>query len=191
MHVWRRASIGVVAAMLMLAACSSGGGSDPARGQASDSNPGTSEPPRLGATSTTIEQTPLVEHKVGDSIALGDIELTVLAVQDPFPTTAQTQPQPGDRLVSVKYEVINHSPVAQMLSDLPAVQLQDSTGASYTSEHSRLSLIAGSRVPGELLPTKRMESSVVYEVPADAGGLRALVSGPATAGKPMAMVILG
>jgi hypothetical protein len=36
-----------------------------------------------------------------------------------------------------------------------------------------------------------MESSVVYEVPASATGLRALVSGPATAGKPTAMVILG
>ena len=132
-----------------------------------------------------------MERKIGDSIALGDIELTVLAVQDPFPATAQTQPQPGDRLVSVKYDVTNHSAAAQMLSDLPAVQLQDSTGASYTSEHSRLSLVAGSRVAGELLPDKRMESSVVYEVPADAGGLRALVSGPGTAGKPMATIILG
>ena len=108
------------------------------------------------------EQTPPVVHTIGDRIALGVVELTLLAVQDPFPATAQTQPQPGDRLVSIKYEVINHGATSQLVSDLPAVELQDSTGASYTSEHGRLSIIAGSKVPGELLPEKRMESSVVY-----------------------------
>jgi len=183
----------VVTAILMLTACEAdGGGSARVGGRVADSSPGSSQPP-VGVTSTTAEQAsaPIAVHGIGDRIALGDVEFTVLAVQDPFPATAQTQPQPGDRLVSVKYEVINHGTAAQMLSDLPEVELQDSTGGSYTSEHGRLSLIAGSRTPGELLPDKRMESSVVYEVPAGASGLRALVSGPATAAKPAAIVSLG
>ena len=103
---------------------------------------------------------------------LGQVRLTVLSVQDPFPPTAQTQPAPGNRLLSVKYEAINASAEPQTLSDLPSVEVRDSTGAGYESAHGRLSVAGGSRNGAEVGPGKRMESSVLFEVPSSATGLR-------------------
>jgi hypothetical protein len=82
------------------------------------------------------------------------------------------QPTPGNRLLSIKYEAVSQSTAPQNVSDLPAVEVRDATGAAYQSEHSRLSLVAGARGPGELAPGKRMESSVLFEIPASVNGLR-------------------
>jgi hypothetical protein len=186
----RRAALGVAVATLVLTACAADhGGSSSASGHTSNPEPASADPAAAGSALTTVDHAQLVVRSIGDRIAFGDVELTVLAVQDPFPATAQTQPQPGDRLVSIKYEVINHDGSAHALSDLPAIELRDSTGASYTSEHARLSLVAGSRTPGELLPDKRMEASVLYEVPLDARGLRAVFSGTVGSDKQTAVTL--
>ncbi len=73
---------------------------------------------------------------------LGSVRLMLLSVQDPFPPTPQTQPGPGNRLVSIKFEAINGSSESQNLSDLPLVEVRDSARASYQSEHGRLTTTA-------------------------------------------------
>lgn len=101
---------------------------------------------------------------------VGDLRVTVLSVQDPFPASA-VQPAPGNRLVSIRYEVVSESPVTLSVADLPVVELRDSTGVGARSEHGRLSLINGARTPGDLSAGRRMESSALFEVPGSAAGL--------------------
>ena len=85
---------------------------------------------RGNPTTTTGTQEAQVMRRVGQSFILGDVQLTVLSVQDPFSSTAQLQPAAGRRLVSVKYEVVSQSSTSQDLSALPTVELRDSTGAA-------------------------------------------------------------
>jgi hypothetical protein len=140
-------------------------------------------------TSVAARPQPVL-RRVGEPFTVDGMQLTLLSAQDPFPPTPQTQPQPGNRLVSVKYEVVNTGPAASAVPDLPVLRLLDATGAAYTSEHGRLSLIAGGASPGDLLPGKRMESSVLFEVPAGAGGLRAAFSAAGDDRAPVALITL-
>lgn len=122
------------------------------------------------ATTTSAKSQPAL-NKLGEPFTLGSLRVTVLALQDPFPSTPQVQPAPGNRLVSIKYEVVSQSSESKKLSELPAIEVRDSTGAGYRSEHGRVSVIGGSGAPGELAAGKSMESNAVFEVPAGASGL--------------------
>ena len=156
------ARIGTVAAVAVVSACTT------SRPPSTAPESGTPLPPQGAITTTTAMTAP----QPGEPFTLGDLRLTMLAVQDPFPSTPQVQPALGNRLVSIKYEVVSQSSASQNISDLPGVELRDSTEASYQSEHGRLSVVGGSRTPGELPAGKRMETSAVFEIPASATGLR-------------------
>ena len=129
-------------------------------------------------------------EKLGRPFTLGDVTATLQSVTDPFPPAAGVQPAPGHRLVSISYEFVNQSPVTLSVSDLPAVTLRDSGGAGYQSEHGRLSIAAGARLPGELPAGKHMETSALFEVPASATGLEAFFR-PVDSGAQGATVALG
>ena len=166
--VRRWARIGALATITALSACT---GSRPA---GSVAEPGTSPAnPETVATTTTTTAPPTqpVVRRIGQSFVLDDLRLTMLSVQDPFPPTAQTLPAPGNRLASIKYEVVNDSSAPRNLSDLPTVEMRDSSGGSYRSAHGRLSVVGGAGGPGVLSPGKRMEGSAVFEVPASATNL--------------------
>jgi hypothetical protein len=172
------ARIGTVAAVAVVSACTT------SRPPSTASESGTPLPPQGAITTTTTAMTapqsqPLLQ-KLGEPFTLGDLRLTMLAVQDPFPSTPQVQPAPGNRLVSIKYEVLSQSSDFKKLSELPVIELRDSTGAGYRSEHGRVSVVGGSGAPGELPAGKIMESNAVFEVPDSASGLqvtfRSLVS---------------
>ncbi len=166
--VWKLRRLGAVAAAAVLtAACSSSPSASPAVPEDNlVTGQGASTP------ATTVGQAEPVPVKVGEPFTLGNVRLTVLSVQDPFPPTPQTQPRPGNRFMSIRYEALNHTPEAQNASDLPSVEVRDSTGVTYQSEHGRVSVVAGSRNPGELVAGKRMESNLLFEVPASETGLR-------------------
>jgi hypothetical protein len=165
---------GAVAAMAVLVACS-----DARAGSAPD-QPGTSLAQQSVITTTTAgEQVQPVLHGLGEPFTVGDVRLTVVSVQDPFPASAGLQPVAGNRLVSIKYEAVSLSAASQHVSDLPPVALLDSTGTSYESEHGRLSMVAGG---------KSMEASVLFEIPASATGLRVAFRTPAATGPPAAVV---
>ena len=128
-------------------------------------------------------------QRVGEPFMLGDVQLTVLSVQDPFLPTAQMQPAAGHRLVSIKYEVLSQSSTSQNFSALPAVELHDSTGARYQSEHGRVSVINGSPAPGKPATGPRMENNTFFDIPAPATGLEVTFRLPANA--ETAVVTLG
>ena len=129
-------------------------------------------------------------RRLGEPFMLDDLRVTMLSVQDPFSPTPQVQPASGNRLVSIRYEVMSQSGATHTLSALPAVELRDSTGASYQSEHGRLSVVGGSRAPGELPSGKSMETSAVFEVPGSATGLRVAFRSLGSPGREEAVVIL-
>lgn len=171
------ARIGAVAAVAVVSACTT------SRPPSTASESGTPLLPQGAITTTTAAAAPQSQpqiQKLGEPFTLGDLRLTMLAVQDPFPSTPQVQPAPGNRLVSIKYEVLSQSSDSKKLSELPVIELRDSTGAGYRSEHGRVSVVGGSGAPGELPAGKIMESNAVFEVPDSASGLqvtfRSLVS---------------
>ena len=154
---------------------------------------GVPTPPAQDATTTApavVLKTDPVLHRLGEAFSVGDVRLTLLSVQDPFPPTPQVQPGPGNRLLSIKYEAVSQSPEPKKVSDLPSVEVRDAAGAIYRSEHGRLSMVGGTGTPGELPSGKRMESSVLFEVPSSAAGLRvAFRARPESGGKEAVAVI--
>ena len=116
-------------------------------------------------------------HELGEPFVMGEFRVTLLSVQDPFASTAQVQPASGNRLVMIEYEMVSLSADTRSVSDLPSVEVRDSTGAIYQSAHGRLSVVGGSRSPGELPGGERVETSAVFEIPASATGLQAAFRG--------------
>jgi hypothetical protein len=177
------ARLGVVVAVVILFACTKAPSPDTA------SQTSTSLPIQGGFTSTTGPQEPQRVQGVGEPFMLGNLQLTILSVQDPFASTVQVQPAAGNRLVSIRYQVVSTSSSSRDLSGLPAVQLRDSTGAEYRSQHGRASVI-GSQTPGEFAPGERMETNAVFEVSASATGLRVTFLSSARPGAETAVVNL-
>ena len=170
-------------AAVILTAC----GSSPSTVTAS---PSTSLSKGEVTTTTGVAQSHDVLHKVGEPFVLGRVQVTVLSVKDPFPSTPQTEPAAGNRLVSIEYEVVSRSPASVALSDLPAVELRDLTGRGYKSEHGRVSVSNGSGTPGQLAPGKSMESALLFEIPAAATGLRVAYRSHTSSGAESAVVTL-
>ena len=155
--------MGALAATTVLSACTD---SSPA-GKVAEPATSPAAQEAVATTTTTAPPQPVV-HRIGQSFVLADLRLTMLSVQDPFPPSPAVQPRPGNRLVSIKYEAVSQSSASRGLSDLPSVELRDSSGAGYRSEHGRLSMTNGARTPGELPAGRRMEASALFEVPASA-----------------------
>ncbi|MGH9277314.1 MAG: DUF4352 domain-containing protein [Acidimicrobiales bacterium] len=193
--MWKLARVGAVVAVAVLFACSD---ADPQSSSRSTSPP---QQPAMTTPTTGMqlsEPTPTTGmhlseptlQKLGQPFVLDDLRMTMLSVQDPFPPTPAVQPARGNRLVSIRSEVVSQSSATRNLSDLPAVELRDSTGASYQSEHGRLSVVGGSRTFGELPAGTRMETSAVFEVPESATDLRVAFRSLLSPGHEEAVVIL-
>jgi hypothetical protein len=86
--------------------------------------------------------------------------------------------------------VVSKSSTSVVLSDLPAVELRDSTGTSYKSEHGRVSVSNGLGTPGQLAPGKSMESARLFEIPTAATSLRVAFRSQAGLGAESAVVTL-
>ena len=96
--------LGAVVVAIVLTACAEAPSADTA------SQTSTSLAIQDGNTTTTTgTQQARVARRVGQPFMLGDVQLKVVSVQDPFPSTAQLQPAAGRRLVSVKYEVVSQT----------------------------------------------------------------------------------
>ncbi len=161
----------------MLAACTNA----PAR---STTAPETTGRPVQDAitTTTALQQSGPALREVGEPFTLGAFRVTVLSVQDPFPSTPQLQPAPGNRLLSVRYEVVSQRFDSQNLPQLPHAEIRDPTGANYQSEHGRLSEVNGARAPGEVVDGRRIGATALFEVPAPATDLRVVFRAPAGPG---------
>ena len=161
------ARMGAVAAIGVLSACTDSRPADEA------ARPVTSRAPQeaVATTATTTAPPRPVVERIGQPFTLDGLRLTMLSVQDPFPPSPAVQPRPGHRLVSIKYETVSQTSASRSLSDLPSVELRDSSGAGYRSEHGRISMTSGVRTPGELPGGNGMQTSAMFEVPASATSL--------------------
>ena len=183
--MWKLGWAGAVVAVVMTAC-----GSSPSAVKATQASTSLPTQGELAPTTTGIQQSREVLRRIGEPFLLGNFQLTVVSVQDPFPSVPLTEPAAGNRLVSIEYEVVNRSTASLELSHLPAVELRDSIGAAYKSEHGRVSLSGGSGAPGELAPDKKMDSSRLFAVPTSATGLRVVFRSDTSSGAESAVVTL-
>lgn len=158
---------GVIAVIMTVAGCSG----SPSAGTAPATSASVAAPSTIIESATTTERAPVPQPQIGDELALGELRLTVRSVEDPA-TPSQLQPHPGNRLVSVTFEAVNQSSVALGPADLPSVELADAGGGRYTPEHGRVGVVSASRTPGEVLAGDSMRSTLLFDVPAGATGLR-------------------
>jgi hypothetical protein len=108
--------------------------------------------------------------KVGDLVKLGDWEVKVWGVQDPFTSTNQfEQPSAGERHVAIDAEVTNNSKTAETVSSLACFEIQDSLNKSYGS-----GIVSGAPNPpdGDVAPGASRRGTLVYDVPTTAVGLK-------------------
>jgi hypothetical protein len=110
---------------------------------------------------------------VGDLVELGDWQVQVHGVTDPFTSSnGFSQPAPGNRFVSADVEVFNHSDAPAPVSSILCFELQDGTNAAY--QLSPAGFGPGTPAPpdGEVAPGAALRGTLAYELPAAATGLR-------------------
>lgn len=107
---------------------------------------------------------------VGDLVELGDWQVRVHAVTDPYSEdTPVLQPAAGNRWVAVDAEVTNGSDQPQAVSSIACFGLQDSANVEY-----QMTVTGGTALPpdGEVPAGQSKRGTLVYEVPATATGLQ-------------------
>lgn len=107
---------------------------------------------------------------VGDLVELGDWQVRVHAVTDPYSEDNPVlQPAAGNRWVAVDAEVTNGSDQPQAVSSIACFGLQDSTNVEY-----QMTVTGGTALPpdGEVPAGQSKRGTLVYEVPAAATGLQ-------------------
>lgn len=174
--VWKRTALMALLPAAVLAGCG-----DAPSGSTTAAN-GESLPAQAAIVTTTTEQSRTAVQKLGEPFTLGDVRVTVLSVQDPFPSVPPLEPKPGNRLLSVRYEVVSQASDSDALSHLPRAEVRDSAGVSYVSEHGRLSDVDGSRTAGGMGGARTIEANGLFEVPASATGLSIVFRSPARPG---------
>lgn len=146
---------GGLAAVLVLASCGGDDGSTKV-GQVGPGSPAATVPP------------PAASFKVGDVVKIGDTEVVVHGLQDPF-DAGQQKPPAGARFVAVDVEMKNVSSSPQVFSAFGQFELRDATGTPYDSIVLRGKPPA---VGGPAAPGASRRGLIAYQVPEGAQGLR-------------------
>jgi hypothetical protein len=105
---------------------------------------------------------------VGDTVALGDWEVTVNSVADPWMSPEEFDMAATGRYVEVDVTVVNNSTSAESVSSLVCFELRDADGRSLSQE---LLLGGGTSPDGEVDPGGRLSGSLYYDVPQGVDGL--------------------
>ena len=120
-----------------------------------------------GSPAATVAP-PADSFKVGDVVKIGDTEVVVHGLQDPF-DAGQQKPPAGARLVAVDVEMKNVGEATVIFSSFGQFELRDATGASYDSIVLRGKQPA---VGGPAAPGASRRGLIAYQVPEGAQGLR-------------------
>ena len=120
--------------------------------------------------------TPLTVGSTGNT---SGFDVTLLQYVDQWQSTNEFEsPSPGTRFVAVELNMVNTRDEAQGFSTLLGLELIDSLGQRWNIA------FAGSALPqldGDVAPGSNIRGWQVFEVPADATGLRLQVKGSLTA----------
>ena len=108
--------------------------------------------------------------KVGDTVELGDLQVVVHGVTDPYTASNEfITPAAGQRWVAVDVEVKNTSDKAVPISSLAQFEVQDATNAAYPVTITGDTLAT---IDGEAAAQGARRGTMVFEVPAAATGLK-------------------
>lgn len=117
------------------------------------------------------EDGPAESFGIGDTVALGDWELTVHSLTDPLePTNEFLSPDEGNRWVSLDVEVGNNADSAENVSSILCFEIQDSENRAYD-----VALITGNNgasIDGEVAAGGSRRGDIDFEIPEAADGLR-------------------
>lgn len=152
----------VVAAGAVLASGSTNK-AEKVNGNGSSSSVPGSTPPSSGGASAPF--------KVGDEVKLGDWTVKVWGVADPQAAVNQyAKPTAGSRWVGLDAEVRNLSSDPANVSSILCFKVQDSANREYTEDIA--TGIKPEPPDGEVAPGAAKRGTIVFEVPAEATGLK-------------------
>jgi Telomeric repeat-binding factor 2. len=110
-------------------------------------------------------------YAVGDEVKLGDWTVKVYAVANPqAPVNQFSQPTAGNKWVGVDTEVKNLSSKPETVSSLLCFDVTDSANRKY--DVNITSGVTPGAPDGEVAPNSALRGIAVFEVPADATGLK-------------------
>ena len=135
-------------------------------GESDSKNVGAADAP--GAPATTSD--PAETYRIGDTVKLGDAEVTVHGITDPFDAGIQAVKAPaGSRHVAVDAEVKNLSKEPRTFSSFAQFEMKDPTNKSCSPIPlpARFPAIGGRAEPG----TAR-RGIVAFEIPEGSTGLQ-------------------
>lgn len=134
-------------------------------GESDPKNVGAGDAP--GAAATVPD--PADTYRIGDIVKLGDAEVTVHALTDPFDSGIQAVKAPaGSRHVTIDAEVKNLSKEPRTFSSFAQFEMKDSTNKSFSPIPlpGRFPAVGGKAEPG----TAR-RGIVAFEIPEGSTGL--------------------
>jgi uncharacterized protein DUF4352 len=130
-----------------------------------------------GTTSTRPPGSPREEFSIGDTIEIGDVQLTVHGLVDPIrPINPSTTVAPDHRWVGVDVEVRNVSDEEVDMSGIVDFALQDVANESYavrTPDRND----GFPDLDGEIQPDESRRGTLIFEVPSRARGLSLFFAG--------------
>lgn len=114
--------------------------------------------------------------KVGDTAKLGDAEIIVHGVKDPFDSgNPVARPPAGFRQVAVDAEVKNLSSKPRVFSGFSQFDLKDSTNKTFTAVPSPRQVPT---IGGEAAPGAALRGMVVFQIPEASTGLQLVFKTP-------------
>lgn len=103
------------------------------------------------------------DFKIGETVKLGDWQVKVYGVQDPYVSDNQFMtPSPGNRHVVVDTEVTNKSDSSQTVSSMMCFELLDEKNKSYDIA---ITDAADKTLDGDVAAGASRRGSLAYEVP--------------------------
>lgn len=117
-------------------------------------------------------------YAVGDTATSSDLDVTLLAVQDPYvsPNEFDT-PQPGNRFVATEVELTNDTSEPIAWSSWSGAELTDDLNRPWTVALAGIDL---PQLDGDVPAGGARRGWVVFEVPQDATGLQLRIKGSLT-----------
>lgn len=110
-------------------------------------------------------------YKVGDEVKLGDWTVKAWGVNNPQAAPNQfSQPTAGTKWVGVDTEVKNLSSKPETVSSVLCFDVTDSANRKYNVNIT--SGVAPAAPDGEVAPNGALRGIAVFEIPADAAGLK-------------------
>jgi hypothetical protein len=131
-------------------------------------NPAASEATAVPAA--TSAPTGPQTYKVGDVIAIKDLNLVVLGWDRPAGDQF-SKPEDGKQFVAVELILVNKGASAASVSSLAQMSLKDGEDQKYTVDFMASSATGASAPEGELAPGEKLRGKVGFQVPKGATGL--------------------